>query len=155
MTSRQIRFPSEAIAAVERGNVIVAIKSVRDANRLDLRTAKEAVDAYVAGERGFIIEAFERKAVPADEDTGALPAEAVAALASGKRTEAVKIVRARYGLDLKEAKDRVDAHPHARAVRDAGKIRTSTVERDRMRGGWWLFAGLAFLAVCYLAWQRA
>lgn len=38
-----------------------------------------------------------------------LPAEAVAALRRGRKIEAVKIVRARFGIGLKDAKEIVDA----------------------------------------------
>lgn len=149
MSLHHIRFPAEAIAALTKGDIIVAIKLVRSANGMDLRDAKEAVDAYLAGERGFSIDASEvPKQVRAD--TGGLPSEALDALAKGKRIEAVKIVREHYGLHLKEAKDKVDAYlgKHPSNYRQA--IQTTTVQRDRMLPrGWWIIVCLALLAAFY------
>ena len=40
-------LPPEAINALQRGNKIEAIKIVREAQRLDLKDAKDRVDDYV------------------------------------------------------------------------------------------------------------
>ena len=40
-------LPPEAIDALQRGNKIEAIKLVREAQKLDLKDAKDRVDAYV------------------------------------------------------------------------------------------------------------
>ena len=40
-------IPSKAIDALQRGNKIEAIKIVREAQKLDLKDAKDRVDAYV------------------------------------------------------------------------------------------------------------
>ena len=40
-------LPPEAIDALQRGNKIEAIKIVRQAQKLDLKDAKDRVDAYV------------------------------------------------------------------------------------------------------------
>jgi len=40
-------LPPEAINALQRGNKIEAIKIVREAQKLDLKDAKDRVDAYV------------------------------------------------------------------------------------------------------------
>ncbi len=40
-------FPAEAIAAISNGNKIEAIKIVREAWGVDLKDAKDAVEAYV------------------------------------------------------------------------------------------------------------
>lgn len=40
-------LPGEAIAALERGNKIEAIKLVREAQGLGLKEAKDAVEAYL------------------------------------------------------------------------------------------------------------
>ena len=149
MSFSHIRFPPEAIAALEQGNAIVAIKLVRSANDIDLRTAKNTVDAYLSGERNFSIDAIERPAA-VHVETGELPSEALAALAKGKRIEAVKIVREHYGLHLKEAKDKVDAYLDKHPSQNRQAILTSTVQRDRMPlRGWWIFLGFALLAAFY------
>ena len=43
-------LPPEAIDALQRGNKIEAIKLVRAAQRLDLKDAKDRVDAYVGND---------------------------------------------------------------------------------------------------------
>jgi len=47
MAERSEPLPPEAIAALQRGNKIEAIKLVREASKLDLKDAKDRVDAYV------------------------------------------------------------------------------------------------------------
>ena len=107
--STETRFPPEAVAAITRGERLVAIKLVHRANRgMDLRGAKEAVDAQASGQHDF---AHGLGTLPVGAATGNdLPAEAVAALSRGQVVEAVKIVRDKTGLGLKESKDLVDAY---------------------------------------------
>jgi ribosomal protein L7/L12 len=149
MPFSHIRFPPEAIAALEQGNVIVAIKSVRSANDMDLRTAKQTVEAYLRGERSFSTgpAAATAQVVP---ETGELPSAALAALAKGERIEAIKIVRDHHGLHLKEAMEKVDAYLGRHPSRHRQKLRTSTVERDwLLPRGWWILFALALLAAFY------
>ena len=107
--STETRFPPEAVAAITRGERLVAIKLVHRANRgMDLRGAMEAVDAQASGQHDF---ALGLGTLPVGAATGNdLPAEAVAALSRGQVVEAVKIVREKTGLGLKESKDLVDAY---------------------------------------------
>ena len=106
--SREIRIPAEAAAALARGERIVAIKLVREANHgVDLRGAMEATDAFASGKLRFPVDP------PATVRTASfdgLPAEALAALSRGQLIEAIKIVRGATGLGLKEAKDLVERH---------------------------------------------
>jgi len=46
-------LPTEALAALQAGNKIAAIKVVRTARGLDLKEAKDLVDRYVAGQPGL------------------------------------------------------------------------------------------------------
>jgi ribosomal protein L7/L12 len=55
-------LPSEAISALERGELIAAIRLVRQSTGLDLKDSKDAVDAYLAAhpalrERNAIVSA--------------------------------------------------------------------------------------------------
>lgn len=107
--SREIHIPSEARAALARGDRIIAIKLVREANHgVDLRAAMEAIDAFENGGEGHVTQAS------LSAMTEALPqvasAEVIAAVSSGNMVEAVKLVRQQQGLGLKEAKELVDSY---------------------------------------------
>ncbi|MEP6633659.1 MAG: ribosomal protein L7/L12 [Luteimonas sp.] len=106
MTPTTIRIPPEAAAAVQRGDLIEAIKSVRNANGLDLKSAKEAVDAYAAGR----LQAYSTDLARNHPASSAqFPPAASEALARGDIVEAIKLVReANRDLGLVEAKQAVD-----------------------------------------------
>lgn len=48
-----VDLPVEALAALQTGNKIEAIKLVRAAHRLDLKAAKDLVDRYIEGQPGL------------------------------------------------------------------------------------------------------
>ncbi len=48
-----VELPVEALAALQAGNKIEAIKLVRTARRLDLKDAKDLVDRYIEGQPGL------------------------------------------------------------------------------------------------------
>lgn len=60
----------------------------------------------------------------------ALPGEVVAALEAGQKIEAIKLLRERTGIGLKEAKDAVEAHPAGSTSRpeqfDPGNVRSNS-----------------------------
>ena len=104
--SHQIKFPPEAVAAKLVDERLLAIKLVREANPgMGLREAMDAVDAHDPRQHGFVV----GPTSTATNGNG-LPAEAIAALSRGQVVEAVKIVRDKTGLGLKESKDMVDAY---------------------------------------------
>ena len=104
--SPEIKFPPEAIAAKLGDERLLAIKLVREANPgMGLREAMDAVDAHEPRQHGFVV----GPASTATNGNG-LPAEAIAALSRGQVVQAVKIVRDKTGLGLKESKDLVDAY---------------------------------------------
>lgn len=104
--SHQIKFPPEAVAAKLGDERLLAIKLVREANPgMGLREAMDAVDAHEPRQHGFVV----GPASTATNGNG-LPAEAIAALSRGQVVQAVKIVRDKTGLGLKESKDLVDAY---------------------------------------------
>ncbi len=105
--SREIRLSAAAIAALNAGDRIEAIKLVREANHgVDLRGAMEAVEAHTSGRQHVAGDGHAIASTP----LGELPSEAVAAISGGHVVEAVRIVRQATGLGLKEAKDLVDAY---------------------------------------------
>jgi ribosomal protein L7/L12 len=109
-------------AEIAAGNKINAIKLYRDAAGAGLAEAKQAVELIAAG-----------KPPP----TGAAPTlsahamqEVSALVIAGKKIDAIKVYRKEAGVDLKDAKDAIDAleariNPAAVATRDAamGRIR--------------------------------
>lgn len=108
-------------AQIAAGNKIAAIKLYREATGAGLAEAKQAVELIEAG-----------KPPP----SGAVPTpsadamqEVSALLMAGKKIEAIKVYRAAAGVDLKDAKDAVDAlearvNPAAVMTRDAAMRRT-------------------------------
>jgi ribosomal protein L7/L12 len=106
--SREIRIPAEAVASLAKGLRIEAIKRVREANHgVDLRGAMEAVEAFASGKHRFPVDPPSAHATTSFDG---LPAEAMAALSRGQLIEAIKIVREKTGLGLKEAKDLVEGY---------------------------------------------
>jgi hypothetical protein len=79
----------------------------------------------------------------------ALPPDAIAALKRGSKIEAIKCVRLARGLELKEAKDAVEAyakaHPEALRGNSPGLVRGSS------GNWWWILLLLAAAVIGYLA----
>lgn len=88
---------SAAREAADRGDVIGAIRCMREEHGVDLATAKAAVEAYRRGAPG----------APAGI-TVEVPGAAIIALQQGEYIEAVRLTRAACGSGLKEAKEAVD-----------------------------------------------
>jgi ribosomal protein L7/L12 len=95
-------LPEAAIAALEAGNKLEAIRILREATGLGLKEAKDAVERYVPGDAP----SHARERPPAGSQV--IPLAAIAALQNGKMIDAVRIVRQAHGTGLKEAKDAVD-----------------------------------------------
>jgi ribosomal protein L7/L12 len=91
-------LPPDVVAAMNASNKVEAIRLLRDHTGLGLAEAKNAVES------GYV------KAKPQDVRTlpNQLPAEALTALQQGHQIEAIRIVREKFGIDLKAAKDVVD-----------------------------------------------
>ena len=89
------------------GNTIEAIKAVREHTGLGLNEAKDYVEAIPNVVPLSQLARPPEAVDPADSDS--LRQEAIALVAQNKSIEAIKLVRERTGLGLKEAKDYVDA----------------------------------------------
>jgi ribosomal protein L7/L12 len=98
MTSHHSDIPREAQEAANRGDVIGAIKVLREAKGLGLKEAKEAVEAYARGVRS------------GSSAGGEIPLSAIASLHQGDFIEAIRHTREATGLGLKEAKEAVEGH---------------------------------------------
>lgn len=95
---------SELLAA---GRKIEAIKLVRDQTGMGLKEAKDWVESYAAGHAAVL--------PPAGADSDVAPdlaAEVDELLARNQKIAAIKLVRERTGMGLKEAKDWVERRAH-------------------------------------------
>lgn len=130
MPSKDTQLPEHVRDALERGQTIEAIKLMRESSGLDLKEAKDLIDAYKRGQSGTLSDA----------------ASVAEALQQGNKIEAVRRLRKQTGLGLKEAKETIDALQNGSSVqpgqgfnRDASDPRTFP---------WWLVgAALAGLAI--------
>lgn len=154
MPHSDIRLPPEAAAALARGELIQAIKIVRGATGLDLKEAKDLVEAYAAhpdaGKR--LIHALDTKAAATQL---VFPQQAADALARGALIDAIKHMRAANPqLGLKEAKDAVDAivkrRPSAMQAPHASRRVPTVVQGDSGSGGWvWLLVAAIAAATAW------
>jgi ribosomal protein L7/L12 len=106
-------FRARVLREIEAGRKIEAIRIVRERTRLGLADAKALVDALAAGDDGVDL-ALARQSVGDDVaqvalDDPELAAQLVLELAAGRKLEAIKLLRERTGLGLKEAKDAIEA----------------------------------------------
>lgn len=97
---------AEARQILATGNVIAAIKRVRELTDVGLREAKDYVDALQRGDAPPALPGAATETAPASAPQ--LDQEARALLAQGKKIEAIRRVRELTGWGLKEAKDYVE-----------------------------------------------
>src|SRR5262245_17299284 len=91
-------LPEDVRDALSRGDKIAAIRLLREQTGLGLAEAKAAVEAGLT------------PSPPATwPESEQLPPEVTAALITGNKIEAIKLLRQATGLGLKAAKDRLDA----------------------------------------------
>jgi ribosomal protein L7/L12 len=113
-------FRERVLAEIEAGRKIEAIKLVRERTRLSLADAKALVEALASGEASVELELARRSPGQQQDDVAAgidaalvddpgLAAELVVEIAAGRRIEAIRLLRERTGLGLKEAKDAIEA----------------------------------------------
>lgn len=161
MSESPPQLPSaEVIAAVSSGELIEAIKLVREQQGLGLKEAKELVDRYRSMPVLMRVHALGEKADQIASRHGVkIPAAAIDALAHGNVTAAIKAVRDEYRVGLKDAKQLVDAHRdgsalQARMPQQASTFKSSpTVSRDPGRPGLgWALAGVAVLVAIAVWW---
>jgi len=158
------KLPPKAVAALQRGSLIEAIKIVRDKTGLDLKSAKEAVERYANGEGATADwqEGDWGRGEP--EGSGmqgngpaAVPSAALTALARGNKVEAVRLTREATGLGLAEAKQLVENHQNP-AAGDFGHLPSGIptnpmAEPGRVpQGGFKLLPIVIAVLVVVLAW---
>lgn len=104
-------LPQDVIDAIGRGNRIEAVKRLREAARVDLKTAHEAIEAWANGQPlPPLPDLSVSTAALSQAAASLLPDDVLDALRGGNRIEAIKRLREATGLGLKEAKDLVEAH---------------------------------------------
>jgi ribosomal protein L7/L12 len=106
-------FRARVLDEIEAGRKIEAIRIVRERTRLGLGEAKALVDALAAGDDS--VEISTAAVDPADDvarvalaDTE-LGARLVMEIAAGRKIEAIKLLRERIGIGLREARDAIEA----------------------------------------------
>ena len=99
---------AEIEAFIRDGNLISAIKRYREATGVDLKTAKEAVDAIANG-RPVPLDAMGTDAVGGRQTDAVVRREIEALLYANKTIDAIKRYREATGCGLKDAKTTIDA----------------------------------------------
>jgi ribosomal protein L7/L12 len=118
MTTPAPPIPLGAIDALRRGNTIEAIRILRAATPLDLKTAKDLIDAYRRGE----VTAPRPAAVASSMTRGALEAKHAV-----EQTAVVERMRNASGFGLARAQEQIDTarfrdRPHGVAGRSPGEM---------------------------------
>ncbi|MGH8105740.1 MAG: ribosomal protein L7/L12, partial [Arenimonas sp.] len=129
MANESSPLPDNVLEALQAGQTIEAIKLLRLATGLGLKEAKDAVDAHL---QGFSVN------VPVIPPANQMPTSVMAALQSGNKIEAIKLLREQTGLGLKEAKDAVEGM-EVRKVGGTGNF--PTIEKPKSGNGVWWFMG--------------
>ncbi|MBK7052371.1 MAG: hypothetical protein RL710_3348 [Pseudomonadota bacterium] len=79
-----------------------------------------------------------------------LPADVLDALLSGNKIEAIKLLRQRTGIGLKEAKDQIDAvAPQVLKAKIRAHLTPGEQSASGMQTWWWLVVAAAAVAVYY------
>ena len=99
MVSPHQPLPPEVLAALQRGSTIEAIKLLRKSTGLGLKEAKDVIDSHAKGT------SVERPSIASL--AAVLPMVIAAALRGGDKNEAIRVVREKTGLGMKEANEAV------------------------------------------------
>ncbi len=109
-------LPTHVLDALRRGDALEAIKLLRNSKGIGLKEAKTMVDTqWRRSPRGPAASAPIATPMAAPVFSTALPVLVIEALQRGEKLEAIRLMREITGVGLKEAKDAVDASPHAAA----------------------------------------
>ena len=111
-------IPLAAIDALRRGNTIEAVRILRAAKALDLKTAKDMIDAYRRGEA---------LASPMGATALSMPQGAQEAKHAVEQTAVAERMRTASGFGLARAQDQIDTarfrdRPHGIAGRSPGEM---------------------------------
>ena len=142
-------LPPEVVAALQRGNVVEAVKLLRKTVNLTLKEAKAAIDQRSRGvtEPAHPTASPRPSAPPSPSAPPVqlqLPIEALQALRLGKDIDAARLTREKTGVGLKEAMDAVHDYkrqnPGARHGLSPGEV-------PPQRNELWIAAAIAIVAL--------
>jgi ribosomal protein L7/L12 len=100
--------PVDIQELIRQGRLIEAIKVLRETSGLDLKTAKEQVEAWQKAMAGAPNETSPPKEEYGINSSSSVPQEVRELLLEGKKIEAIIWHREKTGTGLKEAKEQVD-----------------------------------------------
>lgn len=143
-------IPPQAESLLRAGRKVAAIKQVLDANPgIDLRAAKQAVEAFAAREIAAAAAAAPPAQAEAGTGTEALPSAAVMALMRGDSAAALRILEEEHGLRGVEAMRRIVEHKRTRS-RQAARPRPTVARGD---GNGMVLAALLLALAAVAAWH--
>ena len=106
MKNDEIEVPPEARELARHGNLIAAIKLTRERSGCGLKEAKDAVESLVHDGLGV----SRADSVNEARDTRDIPLQAVLSLERGQLIDAIKQTRKTLGIELKAARECVEAY---------------------------------------------
>ena len=121
-------LPADVLEALQQGQTVEAIKRLRTATGLGLKEAKEAIDRHLAGRPA--------RPRPSIAAMAALPFAVAAALRKGDKIEAIRLMREKGGLGLKEAKEAVEAYGREQAAPTITIARPARYRAAGAPAGW-------------------
>ena len=135
-------LPQNVLDAIQRHNLIEAIKLLREQTGLGLKEAKDIIDQHSGA----------HASARSDFSTEALPPSAAAALQQGNKIEAIRLLHQEAGIGLKEARTLVEANAERlqpnRAAPSPGEV-----PRSQWRTYWFIAAAVIFVVIVYFLFQ--
>jgi len=145
-------LPAAAVEALLRGQVIEAIKFVRMAHGVDLRTAKQRVQAHMRGDSGHDAGELAASSAPAGAAAGPLPADVVALLRAGDRGAAWQLLERKYAATSAQALRRIAEYEIARKGRRGADATVASGDDNGRMMLWALLTAVAAVAAWWLLW---
>ena len=143
MTDSHPPLPQNVLDAIQRRNLVEAIKLLREQTGLGLKEAKDLVDrhtgANVSASSGLVPET--------------LPPSAAAALQQGNKVEAIRLLREETGIELKAAKELVDANAE-RILSKRASLSPGEVPHSRGVVYWLVASAIVVAFIVYVLLQR-
>ncbi len=136
-------LPRDVLDAIQRGDRVEAIKLVRERTGLGLKEAKDRIERELQG----------NGAVSGRAWSTVLPPAASAALQRGDKIEAIRILREETGVELKDAKQAIDAIA-LRTQTERPVLAPGEVPRSRSLSLWLIALAIVVGIVTYLAFPR-